>query len=389
MKIALDAQLLLEEKKTGIGRTAKEIIDHMIQIPGNQYQLNYFYCRYSRKKQKQILKFYKEQGCILKGHSWLLGAIYRRVTKIIPIPYWWLFGKDSDITQFFNYEVPFGVRGKKSTIVHDMCYKAYPETVELKTRQWLERELEISCERADVIITDSNFSKIEIQKYLNVVQEKIKVVYCGVDHHTYHQNLEEEKLQFVKEKYGIQKPYLLYLGTLEPRKNILLILEVFQEVSKKNQEISLIIAGKKGWMYESIFEKVKEYGISDRVIFTDYVLEEEVPYLYYGAEIFLFPSIYEGFGLPILEAMACGTPVIVSNQASLPEVGGKAVLYINIKDESAVEQMDEAIEKLLNNMMFYNEKKKLSEEQAKKFTWNKAAQKFIKTYQTLLVEDKK
>lgn len=389
MKISFDAQLLFEEQKTGIGWNAKHIIDAMIEIPGNQYQLNFFMTRKNRRKQKEIIYEYQQKGCMIRKHSWLCGVFYRGFTKILPISYSWLFGNDSDITQFFNYSIPFGVKGIACTIVHDMSYKACPETVAAKTKDWLEKNLMTYCNRADCIITDSYFSKKEIKKYLDIKEEKLKVVYCGVEHEKYHTHLDVRKVDEVKEKYKIDKPYFLYLGTLEPRKNISLIIDAFYEIAKHNKDIILVVAGKTGWLYEEIFLKVQNYQLEKQVIFTGYIEDEEVPYLLHGAISFIFPSLYEGFGLPVLEAMACGTPVITSNGSSLPEVGENAVLYVDISENVAPQKMSALMNEMVTNRVLYAEKRNSGIEQAKKFTWSKTAQQFLEIYQTILVEDKR
>lgn len=247
----------------------------------------------------------------------------------------------------------------------------------------------IYCNRADCIITDSHFSKKEIKKYLDIKEEKLKVVYCGVEHEKYHTHLDMRKVDKVKEKYKIDKPYFLYLGTLEPRKNISLIIDAFYEIAKHKKDIILVVAGKKGWLYEEIFSKVQNYQLEKQVIFTGYIEDEEVPYLLNGAISFIFPSLYEGFGLPVLEAMACGTPVIASNEASLPEVGEDAILYVDIKEEMAPKKMSYLMEQLVTNKVLHEEKSNCGTEQAKKFTWSKTVQQFLEIYQILLVEDKK
>lgn len=389
MKISFDAQLLFEEQKTGIGWMTKQVIDHMIEQEQNQYQINCFTTRKNQDIQRQILEEYKKKGCFVKKHSWLSGFLYRRISKVFPIPYSWLFGNDSDITQFFNYSVPFGVKGKKCTILHDMSYKAYPQTVSKQTRKWLNKNLPTYCKRADCILTDSHFSREEIKKYLNIQEEKLHVVYCGVEHEKYNKNLDLKKLEDIKKKYNIEKPYFLYLGTLEPRKNIPFIIDAFYEIAQFDQEVILVISGKKGWLYNEIFSKVREYQLQNRVIFTGYIEEEEVPYLFYGAIAFVFPSLYEGFGLPVLEAMACGTPTIISNQASLPEVGGEAVCYVDIGEDSSIKKMSYFMRTFMEDKELYKKKSLLGEEQAKKFTWRKTAQEFLEIYRTLIVEDKK
>ena len=219
--------------------------------------------------------------------------------------------------------MPPGVRGKSVTVIHNMAYMAYPETVNKKTRNWLRLTMKGSCRRADAVVTVSEFSKREIIRYLGVSPEKITVVYNGVDLGFYRSDYGEDQVEQAKKRYHIAGEYFLYLGTLEPRKNVERIIEAYALLKEEGdvQLPFLVIAGGKGWLYETIFERVKELDLENQIIFTGYVAEPDVPLLMNGAKAFLFPSLYEGFGIPPIEAMACGTAVITSNAASLPEVG--------------------------------------------------------------------
>ena len=172
----------------------------------------------------------------------------------------------------------------------------------------------------------------------------------GVDLDIYHPDYPEEDIEKCKSKYHIEREYLLYQGTLEPRKNLVNLVKAYGLVKKdlKNQAPKLVLAGGKGWYYDSIFETVEQLNLKEDVIFTGYVPEEEVPLLMNGAKAFVFPSLYEGFGMPPLEAMACGTPVIVSNTSSLPEVVGNAGMLVdfqNIKSASmSMKSLNEDLE---------------------------------------------
>lgn len=381
MKIALDAQSLFEEKKTGIGWTIENIINHMELLPENEYQLNYFAFR-GRKAKKGMMEHYEQKGYRIKTSGTFPLGVYHRIWNFLPIPYAWFMGHDTDITQFFNYVIPPGVKGKTGVYIYDMVYKACPETMEDTTRAYMEKHMKKSCKRADFIITISEFSKREIVKYMNVDADKVKVVPCGVDLSVYQPDIAEEQVMSVKKKFGIDDSYFLYLGTLEPRKNVPLIIEAYYELKErlKTNIPKLVIAGKKGWGYQAIFEKVQNYDLLNDVIFTGYVSEEEKPVLLKGAICFLFPSLYEGFGMPPLEAMACGTPVIVSNQASLPEVVGDAGLYVEVND---CESMSQYMELLSSDGDYRSLIGEQGREQAEQFSWFEAAKDLLKVYEAL------
>lgn len=370
MKIAFDAQSLFEEKKTGIGYTVEKIIENM-DIKDDEFQLNSFLFRNKKEKRKLIEKYisfgYKTKEC-----TFLPLGIYRRIWHYLPIPYSFLMGKDAQITQFFNFIIPPGVKGKKAVYIYDMVYQACAETMERENFEYMKRNMEETAKRADFIITISEFSKREIVKYLQIPEDKIYVVPCGVDLERYNCNKDPGRIGAVKEKFKIKGSYYLYLGTLEPRKNILAIIEAYSRLKElSGEEIpSLVIAGKKGWEYESIFELVQKYHLSENVIFTGYVSEEEKCELLKGALCFLFPSLYEGFGLPPLEAMACGTPVIVSDRASLPEVVGDAGFLVDAEnyDELALRMREVFQNPQCRERMIVK-----GLERAQNFTWKKAA----------------
>lgn len=381
MKIALDARALCEEQKTGIGQTIEKMVENLELLPMNQYQLNYFAFR-KRKQKKLIMKKYENLGYQLRCCCIMPFGVYSRLWRWIPIPYSWLMGKTADITQFFNYVIPPGVKGVAGVYIYDMVYKACPETMEIATRQYMERHMEMSCKRADFIITISEFSKNEIVKYMGVSPQKIYVVPCGVDLDKYRSDISSEDVAHVMRKYGIEDNYFLYLGTLEPRKNIPFLLKAYCKLYKELGEKTpyLVLAGNKAWGYHEILELIKKNHIEKMVIFTGYIDEVDKPALLRGAICFLFPSLYEGFGIPPLEAMACGTPVIVSNRSSLPEVVGKAGILIDPED---VEDMMGKMKKMLTDAKYRHFWGALGEQRAEEFSWKAAAEKLNYVYCTL------
>lgn len=381
MKVAFDAQLLFEKQKTGIGWNARHMIDELIQIPDMECTLNCFRIR-DREHARDTLKEYRERGCQIRQSTWIPARIYNHLERLIPFPYQWIFGKDAEITQFFNYTVPLGVANKKVTIVHDMAFRVCPDTVAKKTRKWLGKNLEKYCQRASCIVTVSEFSKREIHQYLGIPLEKIEVVYNGVDQEMFHPNYDNERISKVRETYKTGENYLLYLGTLEPRKNLETLIDAYRRMRNRVKDCpKLVLAGKKGWLYDSIFEMVKDYGLERDVVFTGYIAENEVAPLICGARIFLFPSLYEGFGIPPLEAMACGTPVITSDTSSLPEVVGDAGIMIPPKEP---EKLCEAMERLFRDDVLWEEYRVRGFAQAKKFTWKNSAEKLAGIYRRIV-----
>lgn len=381
MRIAFDVQLFLKGEKTGIAWCADNLIKELSEDSNNEYQLNYFETNQARRKSKE-LDAYRKKGCKDNACKYFNDILYKVLWGIVPISYSIFFGKQAQVTQFFNYSIPPGVKGKKVTIIHDMAYKAIPETVRKKTRRWLELTVPKSCKRADRIITVSEFSKSEIIKYLHIKEDKITVMPHGVNNNLFHSEYKLEQIQSVKEKYKIEGQYFLYLGTLEPRKNIERIIEAYNCFAERNHTMDipcLVLAGRKGWMYDSIFEKIRGLKIEDKVIFTDYVLENEAPILMCGARCFIFPSLYEGFGMPVIEAMSCGTPVITSNTTSLDEVGGEAAMKVNPLD---VLEITKAMEAFADENT-YNKYRIKGFKHASKYTWKAAASILTNVYHEL------
>lgn len=379
MNITFDAQLLLKGEKTGIAWCAENILHRMPQY-GQKLNLNCFTMGYSDDNLAQVDK-YRKLGYEINRCSWFHDVIYRMIWNIIPVPYSLFFRKQTDCMIFFNYVLPPGTKGKKVIFVYDMSYKSCPETVRSRTRNLLNIALEKSCRRADKIITISEFSKQEIIRYLGIDEKKIVIMPCGVDFSVYHTDYSEEKVKTATAKYNISSDYLLYLGTLEPRKNITRLIHAYARLTHKVPNLpKLVLAGRKGWLYESIFDTVKELRLEENVIFTGYVEEKDAPLLMKGAKAFLFPSVYEGFGMPPLEAMACGTPVLTSNVSSLPEVVGDAGI---LTDPYSVESISEGIYKLLNNEGLREELIAKGLERVKKFTWDNSAEIVYQVLQDL------
>lgn len=371
MKIAFDIQVLMKSEKTGIGWCADNILKNMSKNSKFKYELNCFTYGYS-EKQLENLKKYLKIGYSINKCTWFHDSVYRIMWNFFYVPYSLFFGRNADITFFFNYVVPPGIKGKKVTIVHDMAYKAYPDTVRKKTKMLLQIALKRSCKRADKIVTISDFSKNEIIKYLGVKEEKIVVMPLGVDFARYHPDYTEKDVDIVKQQYKINRDYILYLGTLEPRKNLERLIQAYAKLKSEVSNIPLLVlAGKKGWMYEGIFETVKNLNVEHDVIFTGYVDETDAPILIKGARIFLFPSIYEGFGLPPLEAMACGTPVIVANVSSLPEVVGDAGILV---EPMSVEGIKEGIKSLIEDEVLRREMSNRGLIRARNYSWDRAVE---------------
>ncbi|MDY4413299.1 MAG: glycosyltransferase family 1 protein [Ruminococcus sp.] len=381
MKIAFDALPLVSERITGIGWCEAGQTNAMARLyPENEYVYNFFSQKGDTQKPERIKQFL-DTG-IKTNTADFSGYLYRLVSNFLPVPYYKFFGSDCDITHFFNYIVPPKVKGKSVVTVHDMVYKAFPETVRARTKYMLDTGLKKSMKRADIIVTDSEFSKTEIIKYFPQYQDKIRVVPCGVDLNKFHPCTDTDKIERVKRDFETGEEYFLYLGTIEPRKNLERLIEAYAEfVKNTDNPPNLVLAGGKGWLYDNIYAKAEKLGIEKKVIFTKYIPSEDINALMCGAVAFVFPSIYEGFGMPPLEAMACGVPVLTSGEASLPEVTGDSAVIV---DAYSVKSIAEGLERIYSDRNLRERLSREGSERAEKFTWEKSAEILYKVYRELL-----
>lgn len=315
---------------------------------------------------------------IRESHLFPYG-IYRRVWNRIPIPYNGLFPGKADLNLFFNYIVPPRVSGMVATTVYDMTYLRFPETMDVRNRKRLQAGMEYSVRRSNHIITISEFSKREIVELMAVPEEKISVVPCAPSSMWGQTSLDE-----LSRKFHICPPYLLYVGTIEPRKNLTRLLLAYQQLrSKYRIPHQLVLAGGSGWCNDGIYHTAQSLPDRDQIIFTGYVSGEEKNGLYANADAFLFPSLYEGFGIPPLEAMHFGCPVVCADAASLPEVAGGAA---NLVDPTDVDSISQGIWKVLSDKDYAARLSALGLDQVKKFTWEASAQKLAEICHRVLEE---
>ena len=272
------------------------------------------------------------------------------------------------------------VRGAKTLVtVHDLSFIRYPQCADANLRAYLNKVVPRSVHRADLVLADSQSTKDDLVELLGVEARRIEVVYPGVEER-FRPIEDQALLEKVRERYDLPPRFILGLGTLQPRKNFSRLIEAYSLLVARHPSLRLVIAGGKGWLYEEIFATVEQLGLEDKVIFPGFVADEHLPALYNLADLFVFPSLYEGFGLPPLEALACGAPVITSDASSLPEVVGEAGLMVEATDAEA---LAEAMNRVLEDNTLRERIIAKGMKQAKKFTWEKAAAKLLSLYEAL------
>lgn len=307
---------------------------------------------------------------------WLYRLWYR---LRLPLPVQWITGR-LDLFHSPDFVLP-PVSGHIPTLltVHDLSFVHYPDTFPPVLVHYLNRVVPWSIGRASHILADSQATKHDLMNTWQVPADRITVLYSGVNE-SFQPVTTPAALTAVRTRYGLgDTPYILAVGTLQPRKNYQMLIRAFRPVAAEFPHV-LAIAGGKGWLYDEMMAEIAQQGLDGRVRFLGFVADADLPALYSDASLFVFPSLYEGFGLPLLEAMACGVPVLTSNASSLPEVVGEGGVQLSPHDESAwtatmLELLGDAAERTRLVATGFR--------QARHFTWQKAARQLLRIYQEL------
>jgi glycosyltransferase involved in cell wall biosynthesis len=220
--------------------------------------------------------------------------------------------------------------------LHDLAFLRFPEVLTSAKRLYHRTFTVRSLQQATRIISVSESTKADVQELVGIAGERIQTVYPCI-HERFSDVLQEDGIRTLRQQYALTNGYILFLATLEPRKNVTTLIEAYAHLRQTwGVQEKLVLAGGKGWLYESIFARVRELGLEAEVIFPGYVKDDEQVAWYQGASVFAYPSLYEGFGLPVAEALACGTPVVTSNVSSLPEAGAGLALCVDPHDVEAL-----------------------------------------------------
>lgn len=369
MLIGIDGNEANVENRVGVNTYAYEIIKNLkkLQETGeNPHKLIVFLKSEPLADMPKESKNFKYK-IIKNSGMWLVKNL---------MPYLYKIKEKPDVIFFpSHYSTPFSPIPKVVSIM-DLGYLESSEQFSKKTFWQLKYWTANSISTSKYIIAISNATKKDIVRHYPDSEEKIFVTHLGYDKEKFNFNINEDEVKRVKKKYSIVTDYILYLGTLKPSKNIEGLIDAYSIVADKIPVSTLVIAGKKGWMYEKIFQKVQDLALSDKIIFTDFVDEEDKPALIKGAKVFILPSFWEGFGIDVLSALAVGTPVIASNVGSLPEVGGGAVALVNPNDPKSIMRAIMDIFKMKPKR--YNGIVMAGKMQLMDFSWEKCALQTLK-----------
>lgn len=365
MNIAMEAERANVSNPTGVEHYATELIRHLAKIDKtNQYTL------YFRSQPQDWFKHLPDNFKL----------------RVIPFPKFWtqtrlaweVFWTKPDVFFLPIQALPF-IHPKNSVItVHDVAYEMYPKAFARFMLFYLKLTTRWGVWKAKKIITVSESTKNDVARIYHTDPKKITPIHLGLDDG--YAPIPYDESQKVLDKYNlVYKKYILFVGTLQPRKNIVKLIEAYQKLRKENHiEEKLVIVGGKGWLWEPILEKINSVK-ADGVVYLDYIHYNDLKPVYSGATCLALTALYEGFGLPPLEAMACGTPVVVSNISSMPEVVGDAGVLV---DPERVESIAGGLLKVVLDKQLQQEMSKKGIERAKQFTWDECAQKTLQVFQS-------
>ena len=368
MKSAIDGRALTT-LRTGGGCYTYHLLKELIKKTGGD---KYLVCAH-----KKIITDLAAENLDFRIDRFPLGILWQHAG--LPRT---LVREKADLLHSPLFTLPHNLPCPGIVTIFDLTTLLFPHLHNMKVRLSLRFAMKSSARRAKKIIAISESTRRDILKYLQVEENKIEVIYPGVSDSFYPMDsIDRGK---IRQKYAGGTRYMLHVGTLEPRKNLEFLIDVYNELLKDKSfsgKLNLVLAGMRGWGYKNLFRKVEQLGIKDKVFFTEYVPEGEMPFLYNAAEVFVFPSLYEGFGLPVLEAMASGIPIVTSSTSSLPEVVGGAGMVINGWRK---EEWTGALAKMLTDNGVKKDYAERGIRQARKFSWEKCAAETLRVYREIV-----
>lgn len=387
MKIGIDARSILNPEKNpaiGVGHYTYQLIRNLLRIDQrNQYFLFFDY----RVREKDVKKFSKPNVTV-KYFPWsdykkYLPGAYSEILGLAT-----LSGHDLDVLHCTSPDarVPMGYRGKVICTFQDLSVYKHPKYFHKGNKVKARYNRKAMATRTNNAVAVSENTKNDLKEIFQLSDEKITVINNGVDERFF-MDISQPKEEIKKElaeKFRIEREYILFVGTLEPIKNVTRLVrafKLFKENAKKKglkHDYQLVLGGKKGWLAGELVQTAKDTGLQDDIKFLGYVEGDDLRKLLKNAELFIMPSLYEGFGMSVLEAMAAGTPTIVSNIESLKQISGDAVEYI---DPLKIEEMAEKIEELIDDNKRKDLMRKKGIQRAKDFSWEKCAEETLGVYQ--------
>ncbi len=374
MRVAIDIQSLLRQK-TGVGHALYDLIEAIAAIDAPDEIAAFYFSRRRIGLPVCSDRFHERRVGFPPGM--LLSGLWKR----LPFPAVDLFLDEADLFHFPDFVARPVKRGKVIVTTHDLSFARLPETVEPKNRAYLTNKVPASLERADAVIAVSDFTRREIEELFPAARGKVHVIHHGV--RRLFRPLDNKNNKTDGSSHQLPQRYVLAVGTLEPRKNLGVLLDAMHILRRDSalRDVGLVVAGGHGWLAEETERRLAAEQRDGRLVRLGYISDNALRRLYCGASALAFPTMYEGFGLPALEAMACGLPVVCSNVASLPEVVGDAAILV---EEPLAEAFADSLRRVLGDEALATDLRRRGLDRAAQFTWEKAARQTLDLYQQVV-----
>ena len=362
-RIGLNAQLLTCQKSyraAGIHRHILGLIEHLPEAD-SRFAYTVFTGR-----EAPVPKHLRTQRTGLPTHHPLGRILWEQGVQPT-------LANQFDLFHALAYVTPFFTRKPTVVTIHDLSFLRSPDRFRFANRTYLRLFTRLSVQRATRLIAVSQHTKKDVMKVYGLPADKIDVVYSGLDAHF--KRAPKQEIADFRAAHGLPDNFILYLGTIEPRKNLSTLIRAYAKVHPAG--VKLVCAGGRGWLYQDVFQTVEELRLTREVIFPGFIPDHDLPLWYSAADIFVYPSAYEGFGLPVIEALACGAPTITTNASSLPEAAGDAALMVPPDDTAA---LADSLTQLLNDPTLRSELVAKGYKQADRFNWRTAACQTAQVY---------
>jgi glycosyltransferase involved in cell wall biosynthesis len=383
----------------GIGRYSRELVRAIIQ-QGAAHRYTLFYAAggidrdspYLAELRRVTDAYAHVRSVPIPFSPRRLTQIWQRLRAPLPVE---LFTGPLDLLHAPDFVLP-PTRARTLVTIHDLSFMVHPECAEPSMVRYLTDAVPRGLRRADAILADSQATRRDLARLLSIDPARVDLVYPAVG--SRFRPMLPEEAEPVRRRLGLPDRFVLFVSTIEPRKNLVRLLEAFamlengdsgleasagdpaSSLQSPDSSIQLVIAGRRGWMYDDVFDTIARLGLGERVRLLDYVHDKDLPALYNLAAVFAYPSIYEGFGIPPLEALACGTPTVVADNSSLPEVVGSAAVLVSAEDVGSIAS---GLARAVGDAALRSRLRAAGPEQARKFTWEQAASRVLACYARL------
>lgn len=373
MRVLVDATAAVR-KHGGLGRYEEELARALVTIDSG-VDLGLFYADAARHSIPPPLDTLPVKTLRMSTKPWRMAALG---SSYAHFPMDRLLG-NPDVFHATEHLLPYLRRTRSVFTLHDLAFLRSPESHLPLNRWFLGLMMPRFLRSASAIVCVSQYTKEDAVSQYGLEESKVIVIPEGV-HPRFHPVEDPELLASVRARYKLPARFILFVGTIEPRKNLATLWEAYRALRDEGRPVKMVIVGKRGWLYEATFRRLRELGLEQEVVQPGFVADEDLPAVYSLASCFAFPSLFEGFGLPPLEAMACGCPVVCSRVTSLPEVCGDAALLVPPSDVPALAS---ALRRLLDDPDLCSDLRARGVLQASKFTWEKAAHSTLDVYRAV------